>query len=1265
MNTYDNLSREELINHLQQLQHAFDSIIEDSALATCTVDLDDNYRFLQVNPIFTDRSQYTKQDYIGKTPMELDYEIDPEIYRTFERVKDPAISHLVTSITYKRKDGTETQTILSVQQVQDATQNIAVCLLIDLNDIDKFQNDLKVKDAMLQNIMDSMEDTYVETDENFCITFANKAVLRIYDVESVQYFIGNSILPQFVNPEDADKLIADLHATQKIDSKRLAFTRLTGEQGWMTVRGNGVFEDGILKGTRVIIRDVSAEVAQEEKLNENNEKLQGILASLTDAYVQSDENGLITYCNPTFYEIFGYSPEETIGKHISMTYGNPEERERLLKNNTEGDDIHDFTTLGRRKDGSTFWLSVNGKCLRDKFGKIIQRQVLVRDITERVEEEIKLQESNQKLNSILSNLSDAYCSADAQGRITYVNQEGLRQTQYTEKELLGESILKLYASDSERKRLYDSFDEDGKVSDFITQAVRKDGSHYWVSINGQQHFDDNGEFLGCQMLIRDVSERMKREEELRQSNEQLNAILNNLSDAYVQTDKEGLITYVNPTFISLFGYESSAEVVGRHVGIVYGDLEERERLLEEKRNYEDISDYTTTGRKKDGTIFWISVNGRFIKDQNGLVVQREVLVRDISERMRLEQKEKEDHIFLNDIFESFNDGFFQTNSEGEIDFTNDKLAKMLGYGHKDELLGLPIINFYFDKNMRKRILASASNNKYIDDSILQIQRKNGSVFWGSLSGRVLKDNNGSTIYTRASVRDITERMEQSKAVENAKMELEKSQLRFQSLSEQSSEGIVLMDENGKYEYFNRAFCELHDMTEEEMWLSQEVREINPVGEASSQIDLVLRSKQAQHFNRMPFLQKDGSLKYANIHGSYLQFPHETLLLFTFTDITSEVQKQVELMEAKEDLQMSQLRFQGLSEQSSEGIVLYDENGYVVFFNNAFCKLLNLDASEVEGKHISDFNKEIGKPKEHFKDILSSDGTVLVEKEPFLQKDGSLKYAHVNGSMLDLPHEKLILVTFHEITNEIRKQKELHEAKQKAVEAERVKSAFLMNMSHEIRTPMNGILGFVDLLSMDDLSDEDRQNYVDIINMSGQRLLGTINDIIEVSRIESGKLEVRQDPIDLIEFMEFGCKFFLPQAKAKGLDFECNINIKPKDSKIISDEKILDGICSNLVKNAIKFTEKGTITFSCSIEEPYIKIEVSDSGQGISEERQNQIFEQFSQADKEYLNRKHQGSGLGLTITKAYVESLNGKISLSSKVNEGSTFTVILPYLKSK
>jgi signal transduction histidine kinase len=231
--------------------------------------------------------------------------------------------------------------------------------------------------------------------------------------------------------------------------------------------------------------------------------------------------------------------------------------------------------------------------------------------------------------------------------------------------------------------------------------------------------------------------------------------------------------------------------------------------------------------------------------------------------------------------------------------------------------------------------------------------------------------------------------------------------------------------------------------------------------------------------------------------------------------------------------------------------------------------------------------------------------------------------------------------------------------EKAKLADKLKSAFLANMSHEIRTPMNGILGFADLLKNPDLTGDEQQNYIRIIEKSGARMLNIINDIIDTSKIEAGLMKLEINESDINEQIEYIYNFFRPEVEGKGLSFSYKVTLSFKEAIIKTDREKLFAILTNLVKNAIKYTNEGSIEFGyikkCSKIEFYVK----DTGIGIPEDRQSAIFERFIQAD---ISDKYarQGAGLGLSITKAYVEMLGGRIWVESKEGTGSVFYFTLP-----
>lgn len=239
-------------------------------------------------------------------------------------------------------------------------------------------------------------------------------------------------------------------------------------------------------------------------------------------------------------------------------------------------------------------------------------------------------------------------------------------------------------------------------------------------------------------------------------------------------------------------------------------------------------------------------------------------------------------------------------------------------------------------------------------------------------------------------------------------------------------------------------------------------------------------------------------------------------------------------------------------------------------------------------------------------------------------------------------------------------KDLLKAMEKAQESDRLKTAFLANMSHEIRTPMNGILGFTQLLKFSEIDSKQQHEYLEIIEKSGARMLNIINDIVDISKIEAGLIVARTAPTNINEQLRHVFSFFRPQALERNLDFSYSTTLSDIDAWVETDSEKFFAILSNLVKNALKFSDKGSIEFGYIRKGDVLEFHVKDTGIGIPAERQQAIFERFIQADIED-RRAAQGAGLGLSIAKAYAELLGGNIWLKSEEGSGSVFYFTLPY----
>ena len=355
------------------------------------------------------------------------------------------------------------------------------------------------------------------------------------------------------------------------------------------------------------------------------------------------------------------------------------------------------------------------------------------------------------------------------------------------------------------------------------------------------------------------------------------------------------------------------------------------------------------------------------------------------------------------------------------------------------------------------------------------------------------------------------------------------------------------------------------------------------------------------------------------------------------------------------------------EQSPLAIIITNIKGVIEYANPKFIEMTGYNLEETIGRNprmSKSGYTSLTQYKNMWQTITS--GNVWHGDFRNLKKDGTPYWVSAAISPIQNPEgiTTHFLAIEEDITLRKKSEQDLIEAKEHAEESDRLKSAFLANMSHEIRTPLNGIIGFTNLLKEPTLSLKERQEYLEIIEKSGSRLLNIINDIIDISKIESGQMEVSLTETNINKQLEFIYAFFEPEIKNKQIEFVLQNNLAQNDPIIITDSEKIYAILFNLVKNAIKFTNKGKIEFGYTIRKDKqlaeLEFFVKDTGIGIPKNKIETIFQRFIQADVSD-KRAYEGSGLGLSISKAYVDMLGGKISVDSTLNKGSIFYFTIPY----
>jgi PAS domain S-box-containing protein len=476
--------------------------------------------------------------------------------------------------------------------------------------------------------------------------------------------------------------------------------------------------------------------------------------------------------------------------------------------------------------------------------------------------------------------------------------------------------------------------------------------------------------------------------------------------------------------------------------------------------------------------------------------------------------------------------------------------------------------------------------------------------------------------------------------------------------ENMAQGVAMYDADHKLVTWNSLFCKYLEMPDEflgtDRTFSDYIRYIGARGEFGEGADI----EQELH-RRVAMLGRSHSFERVRPDGTVLEVRRDPVpgggFIAIYTDITQRKEAEKRLREDEE-------RFRAIDAAAPVGLIIVSEKDQnVLHLNPSFCEIVGKDAGALRARPLSSIFTDPEKSKE-LAGIIN--GISSERKEfHFKRPDGAEAYVIVSRVGLDYRGERAVIASFVDIHDRVQAEIELRQAKEAAESASRVKSSFLANMSHELRTPLNAIIGYSEILLEDATDRGDKASVGDLekIQGAGKHLLGLINDILDLSKIEAGRMDVYLEHVFLNRLIDEVKTIVEPMMKKNGntLAMDC-----PQDiGSLQTDLTKLKQSIINLLSNAAKFTKDGTVTLRLAHETrdgaPWIKFEVADSGIGMTDEQMGRLFQAFTQADSS-TTRNFGGTGLGLTITRHFCAMLGGSIEVKSKPGQGSTFTILLP-----
>jgi len=490
--------------------------------------------------------------------------------------------------------------------------------------------------------------------------------------------------------------------------------------------------------------------------------------------------------------------------------------------------------------------------------------------------------------------------------------------------------------------------------------------------------------------------------------------------------------------------------------------------------------------------------------------------------------------------------------------------------------------------------------------------------------------------------------------------LNKQVERFRIMVEYSSDILVLLDKDGYQRYISPSAESITGFSVDELETAF-INVIHPddVERVQQAFEELMKYPDSILKGEYRHIHKDGGFRHFEAVGrNYLDDPNVQGLVVNIRDITDRKHAEEALREREQ--QLSSI-YHTVGDIIFHLAVEAEEKYRFISINQAFCDVTGLSQEQVVGKMVNEVIPEpsltivLGK----YKQAIDENRIIRWEETsdyPAGRLTGEVSIAPV----IDNKGRCTNLVgSVHDITDRKLAEDELIIAKERAEESDRLKSAFLANMSHEIRTPMNGILGFVGLLKEPELTGEKQKRYISIIEKSGARMLSIINDIISISKVESGQMEISVSETNINEQIEYIYTFFKRDVEQKGIKIFFKNSLPAEESIIKTDREKIYAILTNLLKNAIKFTHAGSIEFGYEKKGKFFEFFVKDTGMGIPQEQKKIIFERFRQGS-ELISRNYDGAGLGLSISKAYVEMLGGRIWMESENGKGSIFYFTIP-----
>ncbi len=1250
----DITDQKRLEENLRQVQNYTRGLIEASVDALVTVDPEQ--RISDVNEQTARLTGFTREELIGSAFP--DYFTDPEAAATGVRrtLEEGFVTNYVLVLRSKR--GTETPVSFNASVFRDTEGKIRGIFASarDITGQKRLEEELRQQQNYTRGLIESSVDAMITVDPDLTITDVNEQMVRLTEVTK-DGLVGSRFERYFTEPDRAAEGVRLTLRQGYVTNYDLTLRTPSGCEVLVAFNAS-VYKDtaGAVRGIYAIARDVTEQRQLEEQLREQQNYSRGLIEASVDALVTVDPTGLITDVNEQMVRLTGYGRQQLVGKPFADFFTDPERALAGVRQTFAEGIVKNYELVAHAKAGVETIVSFNAAVFRDTAGKVAGIFAAARDITDQKALERQLREQQTYNRGLIDSNIDALMTTDILGVISDVNPQMCAVTGYGRDELIG-TAFKEYFTDPQRaeegiRRVL----TEGRVTNYELTIRAKGGKGTVVSYNATTFTGEDGRRRGVFAAAREITDQKRLEEELRQAQNYNRGLIESSVDGMLTVDPELMITDVNEQMVRLSGYGRDL-LIGSSFPDYFTEPERAAAGVRQTLAEGYVRNYELTLRSQHRRQILVSFNASVYKDTAGAVRGIYAIARDVTDQRRLEEQLRESQHYNRGLIESSVDALVTVDPDLTITDVNEQMVRLTGYV-RDELVGSPFKDYFTEPERAaagvRQTLAKGSVTNYE----LILRSKGGKRTVVSFNAGTFKDTEGKVAGILAAARDITE---QRRLAE----ELRDQQTYNRGLIESSVDALMTVAPDGVITDVNEQTVRLIGYSRKQLvggpfatYFTDPERATAGVKTTFAEgvvtnYELIVRTrsgrKVAVSFNAAVFRDTEG-----NVVG----------ILAAARDITQHKQIEHELRE-------QQAYTRSLIESNIDALMTTDPLGIITDVNRQMCAVTGSSREELIGSAFKDYFTEPQRAEEGIRRVLV-DGRVTNYELTIRARDGREMVVSYNATTFTDADGRLrgVFAAARDITDQTRleqqiqrKSEELQDQYRRVQEANRMKSEFLANMSHELRTPLNGIIGFSELIydgKAGEVSPK-QQKYVGHILNSSRHLLQLINDVLDLAKVESGKFEFQPERVDVAALVREVTDTLQSIAGKKRVRVETDI--APGLGEVVIDRGKLKQVVYNYLSNALKFTpDEGRVRVDVRPEDAdHFRLEVVDTGIGIRKENLGRLFAEFQQLDATTA-KKHQGTGLGLALTKRIVEAQGGRVGVESEFGKGSTFFAVLPRL---